>query len=554
MGMSPVLRALRLPILIALIGCLALSSLIGVLALTLTTEVAPDRGGVFVEGVVGSPLTLNPILAGFNDVDRDLASLIFSGLVRLNERGEPVPELAVRWEVTPDGKAVVMALRRDAHWHDGTPFGARDVVFTIRAIQAPRFQGPPDLAESWKNVTVEALDDFTVRFRLRDAFAPFLASLQVGMLPAHLLKDVPPEALPDHPFRVAPVGTGAWKVRDVANDAVTLEANLGHYGPTPYLRTFQMRFFPDRAALLAALRRGEIQGAAGVTDTDLLRLGKSKEYQLYTAPRASFTILFLNNRSAFFRDKAVRQAIAYALNRQRIIEVAAGGLGVVADTPIPPGTWAAETTPQKIAHDPDRARMLLSEAGWAPGSDGIREKNGEKFRFALLTNDDPSRIAAAEEIARQLRQIGLRAEVSASGYSGLIERFLAPRQFDAVLFGLDPGGDPDSYSNWHSSQARPGGFNFVSYSNRKVDELLEKARTSSDPLERARAYAEFQAIFSEEVPSVLLYYPMTSYAVSREVNGVSLRLLFEPSDRFRSLPNWYVKTKRIIRLGWPRLG
>lgn len=552
--MNPVLRALRLPILIALIGCVVVAGSVAALAFTLSTETEPDRGGTFVEGVVGSPLTINPILAGFNDVDRDLAALLFTGLIRLNERGEPMPELAARWEIAPDGKTVIVQMRRDAHWHDGTPVGARDVVFTIRAIQDPKFQGPPDLAETWKAITVEQVDDYTVRFRLREAFAPFISTLQLGLLPFHLLKDVPAEALPDHPFRANPVGTGPWKLREVSNEAITLDAHLGYYGQKPYLRTFRMRFYPNRQALLTALRLREVQGAAGVTDVDLVRLGKSKEYRVYTAPRANFTILFLNNRSPFFREKTVRQAIAYALNRQRIVEVAAEGLGVVADTPIPPGTWAADTTLQKLQHDPDRARTLLSEAGWAPGADGTREKNGERFRFALLTNDDPARIRAAEEIARQLRQVGIRAEVSASGYSGLIERFLSPRQFDAVLFGLDPGGDPDGYSNWHSSQARPGGFNFVSYSNRRVDDLLEKARGASDLLERTKAYAEFQAIFAEDVPSILLYYPLSSYVVDRDVHGVTLRLLFEPSDRFRSLPNWYLKTKRSIQLGPPRRG
>jgi peptide/nickel transport system substrate-binding protein len=551
---NPVLRALRVPILIAVAGCLVVAGVIGALALTLNTETQPDVGGAFVEGVVGSPLTINPILSSFNEVDRDLSTLIFSGIIKINERGEPVPDLAQRWEIAPDGKTVFVQLRRDAHWHDGTPFGARVVVFTIKAIQDPRFQGSPDLAETWKNVVVEQVDDFAVRFRLRDVFAPFVTNLAVGMLPYHLLKDIPAEALPDHPFRANPTGTGPWRLREVNNESITLEANTGFYGQKPYLQTFRMRFYSSRVALLNGLKLREIQGAAGVTDADLVRLGKSKEFRVLTAPRASFTILFLNNKSTFFKDKLVRQAVAYALNRQRIIDVAANGLGIVADSPVPPGTWAADTRLQKYDQDPDRARALLDQAGWGLGADGVREKGGEKFRFALMTNDDPARVAAAEEIARQLRPIGIRAEVSASGYSGLIERFLAPRQFDAVLFGLDPGGDPDGYSNWHSTQSRSGGFNFVSYTNRRVDDLLESARTSPDLLLRSKNYAEFQAIFADDVPSILLYYPLSTYAVERDVNGVSLRLMFEPSDRFRSIANWSVKTKRTMWLGMPKLG
>lgn len=547
------IRALRLPLAIGAAGLVTIFFAISALALTLKTDTEPDTGGTYIEGVVGSPLSINPVLSSFNEVDRDLVSLVFSGLFRLNERGEPVPDLAGKWELSPDGKSVLVQLRRDAFWHDGAPFGARDVVFTIKSIQDPKFQGSPDLAETWKGIIVEQVDDYTVRFNLRDSFAPFVTNLAVGMLPEHILKDVPGEALPDHPFRSNPIGTGPFKMKDAAADSITLEANAGYYGRRPYLKTLRIRFYQNRPALLNGIKLREIQGAAGVTEAELAAIGKSREYAVYTAPRTSFTILFLNNKSSFFKDKQVRQAMAYAINRQRVVDVAVSGLGVVADSPVPPGTWAADAEIQKYDYNPDKAKSLLDAAGWTVGGDGTRAKDGVNFRFPLLTNDDPTRVKAAEEVARQLRAIGIRAEVSASGYSGLIEKYLAPRQFDAILFGVDPGGDPDGYSNWHSSQARSGGFNFISFNNKRADELLEQARATNDPINRARAYNEFQAIFAEEVPSVLLYYPLYSYAVDRQVNGVDLRLLFDASDRFRSISGWYVKMKRVMSMRMPSL-
>ncbi|MCS7002937.1 MAG: peptide ABC transporter substrate-binding protein, partial [Dehalococcoidia bacterium] len=360
-------RVLRVPLIIAMVGLLIIAGAVGALALTIQTETEPDRGGSYVEGVVGAPISPNPVLASFNDADRDIASLVFTGLARLNERGEPIPELARQWQVGADGKTVVIALRRDAHWHDGAPFGALDVLYTVRTIQSPKFPGPPDLAEAWKGITVEAIDDYTVRFRLRDSFAPFLMNLTVGMLPSHLLRDVPPDALPDHPFRSNPIGTGPFKVREATSESVTLEANPGFYGEKPYLRTIKFQFYPNRSALLSALKTREVTAAANVTTHDLTQIGKQRDYTVYTAPRASYIILFLNHASPYFRDRAVRQALAYALDRQRVVDTAVRGLGVVADTPIPPGSWAAITTTKRYDFNPTLAAKMLDDAGWRMG-------------------------------------------------------------------------------------------------------------------------------------------------------------------------------------------
>ncbi|MDO8671581.1 MAG: ABC transporter substrate-binding protein, partial [Dehalococcoidia bacterium] len=231
---------------------------------------------------------------------------------------------------------------------------------------------------------------------------------------------------------------------------------------------------------------------------------------------------------------------------QKIVNQAVGGLGFVAHSPIVPNTWAYKTDVKQYGYDPEKAKVLLDAAGWKLGADGVRAKDGTKMSFALLTNDDKSRIRCAEEVARQFRLLGIDVKVSASGYTGLIQNFLIPRKFDAILYGLSTGGDPDPYSWWHSTQAKPDGFNFSSFSNKRADDLLEAARQTSDRQKRIANYDEFQSIFADEVPSLLLYYPAYAYAIDSLVKGPDFGVIFDSSSRFLNITDWYVRTKRTM--------
>ncbi|MBI2886678.1 MAG: peptide ABC transporter substrate-binding protein [Chloroflexi bacterium] len=531
-------------------GALVFTAVLGVLAYLLATDERPSRGGVYTEGIAGSPMALNPLLASFNDPDRDLTTLLFTGLTRLGPDGAVQPDLAEEWKLSDDGRTYTFRLRKNARWHDGHPVSPEDVVYTFRLVQEKDLQASPDIAALWRKVRVEKAGDDAVRFILEQPYSPLLAYAAVGILPEHRLKDVKPKDISTADFNASPVGTGPFHLKEAALDQVTLEANPDFYGGRPYLERIQFKFLRDDQALAAALATKKVDGGLlrpSVGPDALDRVRTNKELTLRTAARASYSILFLNNRGPVFQSKGVRQALAYALDQQRLVRDVASGLGAVAYSPIAPESWAYNPAIRKYEYDPTRAAQLLEENGWKPGATGIREKNGQPLRFTLLTNDDKTRIAIGEELVRSLRRVGVQAEIQASGATGLIQNFLLPRKYDAILYGIDPGADPDPYALWHSSQAADEGLNISAFAQPDVDRLLERARTSANPEERRQLYQQFQSAFAEEVPSILLYHPVYTYAVDRRLRGISLGLLYATSARFLTVRQWYLETQRVLK-------
>jgi len=530
---------------VGIAGAALAAALLITSTLTRSEPYIAARGGQYTEGIAGPPQLINPILAS-DDAATSIAALVFSGLTRTGESGEILPDLAERWEISPDGKTYTFYLRRTVKWHDGAPFTAADVVFTINAIKDADYQGP--LQQLWRTVTVEQVDDYTVRFALeRDPFAPFLEYTTVGILPAHLLSDIPARQLPFESFNRAPIGTGPYRVRDVSPEAVTLEAFSGYYGPKPFIERLRFRFYPSPQAVLAALDRGEVEGAYYVAPNEVEPLRRSGRVAIYSAQMASYTLIFLNLSRPIFQEKAVRQALAYAIDRQKLINEFRQGQAIKADSPILPTSWAYHAGIKRYDYNPELARQLLDKARWLPGADGIREKDGKRLAFVLLTNESETRerVRMAEEIARQLREIGVQVEVQAAGAGGLVQEFLLTRRFDAALYSWDLNGyDPDPYPLWHSSQATGTGLNLSGFSNRRADEILEAARRTLDQAQRRQLYIEFQDIFAEEVPSILLYYPVYNYAVSTKVKGIRLGLMLDVADRFRDIDRWYILTRR----------
>ncbi len=522
-----------------------------IISVTTSTTTVAQVGGEYAEGVVGSPLHINPLLASFNEPDKDLSALIFSGLTRVNEKGEPEPDLAIDWSVGPDGLSYTFRLRAGVTWHDGTPFTAQDVVSTIRTIQSPDFPGSPDLAGAWKGIKVEKVEDLAVRFVLPQPSGPFLAQTSIGILPASFLSKVAIADLTKNAFNLNPIGTGPFRVQDATVQAVVLDANPAYYGGQSYISRLTFVYFPSQEALVQALKDKKVSGGLlrSPSQTDLTILDKDESLKVYRAPRFSYELVFLNNNDPVFKETEVRQALAYATDRQRIIQNEAEGEGLAADSPILPGTWAYEPGIKKYDFSLDRAKAILDGAGWKPGADGIREKNGVKLRFPLLTDNSPRRVKIAEELSRQWDKAGIRAEIQSSGASGLVQNFLLPRRYQAALLGMVLGPDPDPYPTWHSSQRDGTGYNFSGLNDQKIDDLLTRARKSVDTVERAKLYRDFQKAFAEVQPSMLLYYPFHYHVVSKEVKGVEMGNLFEASDRFRNIDAWYLKTKTVEAKG-----
>lgn len=541
-------RHIRWQALIAIVGVVLIVVLIGYVAFSTTTVVVPDVGGTYVEGMAGRPSYINPLLCQYNQVDGDLVSLIFSSLTEINERGEIVPALARDWDVSEDGLEYTFYLRRDVVWHDGEPFTADDVLFTVSAMQQEEYQGPPELGELWRTVIAEKINDYTVTFALQSPLATFLDYTTVGVLPEHLLASVPAGEMPRDQFNVRPVGTGMFKISEVSGDYVILEANPNFYGTKPLLSKIEFKFYPDYQSVFAAYQQGEVEGISEVLPEDLPRVREEQFLSLYTARLSSYTLIFLNLDLPIFEEREIRQALLWGLDRQRIIDQVLDGQGIVANSPIMPDSWAYNRDIAHYDYDPQRAAQLLTEAGWVDtDADGVRENEEMRLEFTLLTNKDPVRRQLAEEVARQLWEVGVRVVPVVEDSTFVVNDALRPRNFDALLYswGNLPA-DPDPYLMWHSTQIGGDGQNYAGLRSVEIDQLLEQGRQSTDQGERARLYRDFQDLFADEVPSLLLYYPVYNYAVDEMVKGVQLSPMMDASDRFRTVDQWYIKTRRMM--------
>jgi peptide/nickel transport system substrate-binding protein len=538
---------IRWQAIIAASGIVLLVSLLLVLTISRTTVVVPDFGGTYVEGLVGAPQYVNPVFSQYNQVDQDLVALIFNGLTRADPLGELQPDLATDWTISDDGLLYTFHLRDGVYWQDGAPFTADDVLFTISVMQAPGYQGPPYLADLWRSVQAEKDGDYTVRFTLQEPFLPFLDYTTIGILPAHLLAKVTPEQLLKHPFNTQPIGTGPFQLAELTPEHALLTANRRYYGPKGYLGRVEFRFYPDYQSLLPAYERGEITGLSRVLPQDMEKVGALPNLQLFSARLSGYTMVYLNLRSEempLFQEVEFRQALLMGLNRQRLIDEVLKGQGLVADSPILPGTWAYTEQVQRYPYDPEKANELLDKTGWAD-SDGdfIRDREGKQLSFTILTSDDPIQANLADAIAEQWLLIGVRARRETVGAT--LTARLRAGEFEAALIELMISGDPDPYPLWHQTQIE-GGQNYAGFDNSELSAAIEEARRITERPRRQELYKKFQEIFTAEVPALLLYYPVYTYAVDKQVAEVQIAPLLDARDRFRNVADWYMVTKRVI--------
>ncbi|RME81298.1 MAG: peptide ABC transporter substrate-binding protein [Caldilineae bacterium] len=545
-------RHVRWQAVIALLGLLLVVALLSYATYTYTSEYVPARGGVFVEGVVGNPQYINPVLCQYNEVDRDLCALVFNGLLRFDEQGNLQPDLAESWEVNATATVYTFTLRSDIRWHDGLRITADDVIFTVQLMQDPELPVLPDLAALWRSVIPIRVNDRTVVFQLSGPYAAFPDYTTIrwfGVLPRHYWQRYSPAELPQAQLNTQPIGSGPFRVTEIDSQHVRLEPNLRQMDETPYLDALEFRFYPDYGSILAAAEMGEVHGVSRILPEYLSQAENMPDLQLFTSPLPGYSLILFNvdNPNApFLQEQAVRQALAYGLNRERLLNDVIPGVGMPADSPILPGTWAYNPDIPRYEYSPEQARTLLDASGWVDtDGDGIRDKDGVPLSFALMIDDAPSSLLIAQTVAADWAQIGVQVQPEPVSFTGLVSDFLVPRNFAAAIVQWELIGDPDPYPLWHSSQISPEGQNFSGWQNRDADIAMEQARITPVRAERARYYRQFQTYFAQDVPAILLYYPLYTYGASTAVNNMEVGRLNVPADRFRTFPRWYILTHKV---------
>ena len=553
------MKKLRWPILLALLALVVIAALLvrqQPILLPITEPVVePASGGVYAEALIGSMMRLNPLLDYYNPADRDVDRLLFSGLVRFDDQGRPQADLADSWGISRDGRIYNFSLRANAVWHDGKPVTSDDVIFTIERLREENSPIPADIRELWEQVEVRRLDDKTLQFRLPEAFAPFLDYLTFGIAPEHLLGDLDLAQIIDSPFNLQPVGSGPYRFEQLIVEngqivGVSLRAFQDYYGSAPFIDQVAFRYYPDGRAALEAYQRRDVLGIGEVPLDVLAETLLEPTLNLHTGrlPRLALVLMNLNNPELpFFQDVQVRQALLQGLNRQRLIDQALGGQAILADGPIFPGTWAYYEGQTAVEYNPEAAIELLKTAEYTvpAAGDAIRvTKDGVPLAFELIFADTPEWQIIAESVQKDWLRLGVEVALKPLSFEALTEA-LQGRLYQAALveLNLSRSPDPDPYPFWHQAQTSSG-QNYSQWDDRQASEYLEQARVTFNDEERTRLYRNFQVRFAKELPALPLFYPVYRYAVDAEVQGVRMGPVFDPSDRFATLTNWFLVTKR----------
>ena len=504
----------------------------------------PAYGDSLVEGTIGEPSTLIPILAS-DSASHSVAGLIYNGLVKYDKNLNLVGDLAEKWSISRDGLTITFHLRRGVNWHDGQPFTSRDVLYTYRTMIDPKT--PTSYAEDFLQVrSVTAPDAYTVRVVYGKPFAPALASWGINIMPAHLLEG---KEITKSDLARKPIGTGPYRFSEwLPGQRVVLVSNHDYFEGRPYIDRCIYRIIPDTSTMYMELKAGGLDEMnltpvqfRRQTDTPWFR----EHFNKYRYPVPAYTYMGYNLKRPLFADKRVRQAITCAISKDELVQGVLFGLGQICHVPFQPDTWAFNPAVKPFPYDPARALRLLAEAGWKErNGDGILVKDGKPFQFTIITNQgNEQRIKSAQIIQYRLRRIGVDVKIRVLEWSSMLTNYIDKKNFDVVLMGWSLSQDPDQYDIWHSSKTGVKELNFISYSNKEVDRLLEQGRGTFDRKKRQAAYFRMQEIIAEEQPYTFLYVPDALPVVSARFRGIEPA----PAGISHNFIKWYVPVKEQMR-------
>jgi len=522
------------------------------------TEPRADFGGFYVEGVVGTPRLINPVLADSSEADRTLEALIFAGLFKSDYRGGVMADLAESTEISKDRRSYTVTLKEDLRWHDDKPLTVDDIVFTIELIKNPELRSP--LAPNWQGVVVEKISERTVRFTIPNAYNNFLSNLTFGILPKHLWGNVPSSNFYLAELNLKPIGSGPYRFKNIQKDKTgaptqyTLVANRRYPGPGPFLDTVAVRFFQNYEEAILALKKKEIHGLAGIPATDAKSLTSSSSFRFLRPLIPRYVAVFFNMNTDLFREAKLREALNLATDKEKIVVEVLEGQAKKISSPVVPGLLGANETTE--IYNPDEARKILAALGWQDSDgDGILDKGpagrGQKptpLETELYLRDTPDLVRVAESLKKDWERIGVKVNIKSVSL-GEFTSLVQSRAYQAVLFGeIIPGGkNPDLFPFWHSTQRTPPGLNLSLYSNPQADELLEKIRRQENSEEEARLLQEFQSVLLKDYPAIFLYLPEYLYALTPQLHLPEMTLLSSPQERMARINEWFLNTKRIWR-------
>lgn len=535
---------------VALFGLLFLATVVQIRGLSPHYQsLQPVPGGLYSEGLVGSFTNANPLYA-VSSADSAVSKLVFSGLFRYDNNNKLVGDLAHTWQVSPDGKHYTVNLRQGISWHDNQPFTADDVVFTYQTIA--NVQALSYLYSSWQGITITKHDNQTVIFDLPNALASFPYALTNGIIPKHLLEEIPVSQLRSAQFNTEPVGTGPfkWKLVQVEGvsttdrrQTVNLTAYDDYHLGRPKLDGFSIITFNDEKNMTQAFNDQTINAMSGLESVPSELIN---QVEVYATPLNAEVMTFFNMSRPIVSDVSVRRALVSGVNRA-VLTTLSSHPGSLVHSPLIKGQLGFDPSIRQLPYNPDQANQLLDQAGWVKGPDGDRYKAGQPLVISLSTQDTPTYTATAKFLQSEWSKLGVRTDVRFYPSDELQSNVIAGHDYDTLLYGISVGVDPDVFAYWHSSQASissQGRLNLSEYQSKAADQSLEAGRTRLDPALRATKYQAFLQSWVNDAPALALYRPNFIYISRNLVFNYQRQAANSGVDRFYNVHNWMIRQER----------
>jgi len=584
---------------------MALRILVGIIIISIASlliniywnnsRLVPRAGGTYTEGLIGTPQYINPLYAGAKDVDLDISTLVFSSLLKYSNNGLE-KDLAESYEVSPEQKSYTFKIKANVLWHDGEKLTADDIIFTFSAIQNQKTKTP--LYYNFKNVTLEKVDDLTVKFTLAQPFAPFLESLTFGILPKHIWENVPVENMLLADYNLKPIGSGPFKFSSLLKNkngvikSYNLESNPDYFLGKANIDEITFKFYDNFEEAVAALNNKNVDGISYLPKEIRARIINNHNLNFHILELPQYTSVFFNfNNNPVLKDVEIRKILTEAVNKEKIVNEILNAEAQVTNSCVLPNTLGFCADITTYPYNPEEAKQKLEKLGWqladyveatateaksiAPTDKTkgqttdnktattvtpeeqkdeetpteaypfkVRKLKNRYLEFSLTTVNQPENVKIAKELQIEWQQIGAKVNLNFLD-SDKTQEVIKNRSYETLLYGQILGYDPDPYPFWHSSQETYPGLNLTSLKNADIDKLLEEARVTINDQDRADKYVKFQKLLSEEVPAVFLFNPTYTYPQNKKIKGFDIEKIYTPSNRFNQVNDWYIKTKRV---------
>jgi peptide/nickel transport system substrate-binding protein len=515
----------------------------------------PAYGGSYTEGMIGAPNLVNPILAT-SDVDRDLSNLIFSGLMKQDGENQLIPDLASDYRIDAEQTTYTFELRDDLRWHDGHPLTSTDIVFTIDNIKNSEYKSP--FKNSFNGVTVQAINDKTVQFKLEKPFTPFLSILTIGIIPEHLWYSIPAFGANLADLNIKPVGSGPYKFKSLTRESsgnvksYVLEAYEDYHLDKAYIKELSFKFYPDFLTAVTAMQNKNVDGLIYLPK-EYKEEVRSSKINLNNLQFPQYTSLFFNpQKNNLLSNSSFREALALSVNKERILSEVLNGDGQIIHTPILSGLLGYDSELKAKNYNPEKSKEILDDLDWPMPAEGdfrSQSKDDETIELGikLTTIDQSENVKIASIIQENWQSIGIKTELDIVAKDKIKKDTIETRDYEVLIFGQVVNTSSGPYPFWHSSQNKHPGLNLSVMANKDIDDYLDIIRNAKNNEAKLEPLKKFQEKLLDLNFAIFLYNPTYTYPTADKLKGLeNLKFINLPADRFNNITSWYIKTRRIF--------